>query len=88
MTEIQSQNKEALLNALFGNVVEDIERAAQKRIDDMQGRLESKMQKIDSVLSGMPITVNLGTADKPKNEITHKRFNWIANNQKRFDGFY
>ena len=79
MTETQSQNKDALLNALFGSVVDDIERAAQKRIDDMQGRLESKMQKIDSVLSGMPITVNLGTAEKPKNEITHKRFNDVLN---------
>ena len=79
MTEIQSQNKDQLLNALFGSVVEDIERAAQKRIDDMQGRLESKMQKIDSVLSGMPLTVNLGTLEKPKNEAVHKRFNDILN---------
>lgn len=79
MTEVNSQSKDALLNLLFADIVSNIEDGAKKKIDELQSRIDGKIKKLDDVLSGMPITVNLGSVEKPKNEVTHKRFHDILN---------
>lgn len=79
MTEVNSQSKDALINLLFADIVSNIEDGAKKKIDELQSRIDGKIKKLDDVLSGMPITVNLGSVEKPKNEVTHKRFNDILN---------
>lgn len=83
-----SDNKSALLEALLGDIVDDIKKGADtkladlektitEKVDDMRTRMDEALSALDGLLTNKPLVVNLGTVQEPKNQIVHSSFSKI-----------
>lgn len=81
-------NKGALLEALFGDVVKDVKQGADDRLkelektindkmDEMRSRIDGALGQLDDLLTNKPLVVNLGSVEEPKNQIVHSAFGKI-----------
>lgn len=83
-----SDNKSALLEALLGDIVDDIKKGADtkladlektitEKVDSMRTRMDEALSALDGLLTNKPLVVNLGTVQEPKNQIVHSAFGKI-----------
>lgn len=83
-----SDNKSALLEALLGDIVDDIKKGADtkladlektitEKVDSMRTRMDEALSALDGLLTNKPLVVNLGTVQEPKNQIVHSSFSKI-----------
>lgn len=81
-------NKGALLEALFGDVVKDVKQGADDKLkelektindkmDEMRSRIDGALGQLDDLLTNKPLVVNLGSVEEPKNQIVHSAFGKI-----------
>ena len=81
-------NKSALLEALLGDIVDDIKKGADtkladlektitEKVDGMRTRMDEALSALDGLLTNKPLVVNLGTVQEPKNQIVHSSFSKI-----------
>lgn len=57
--------------------VNEIEKELLSKIDDLETKANSKVDNLENYITNKPLSVNFGTIEEPKNEITHKKFNTI-----------
>lgn len=83
-----SNEKEQALQILFGSIIEEMKESSNKKLEEISKSVEDKaealekkmatsLKKLDDILDNKPITVNFGTVEQPKNEVTHKSFDKI-----------
>lgn len=81
-------DKDEALHALFGSIIDEMKESSNKKLDEITKSVEDKaealekkmstsLKKLDDLLENKPITVNFGTVEQPKNEVTHKAFDKI-----------
>lgn len=83
-------DKNEALDVLFGTVLSDMKKDAEEKVEKisqevldkisaMQEKIDESVKSIDSILSSKPITVNLGTIEKPSEQVVHSQFSNIIN---------
>lgn len=81
-------DKDEALRALFGSIIDEMKDSSNKKLEEITKEVEDKaealekkmstsLKRLDDILENKPITVNFGTVENPKNEITHKAFDKI-----------
>lgn len=80
--------KEDALKVLFGSIIDEMKESSNKKLDEITKSVEDKaealekkmgesLKRLNDILDNKPITVNFGTIEQPKNEVTHKSFDKI-----------
>lgn len=80
--------KEDALKVLFGSIIDEMKESSNKKLDEITKSVEDKaealekkmgesLKRLNDILDNKPITVNFGTVEQPKNEVTHKSFDKI-----------
>ena len=62
---------------IVSNKINALENEMLSKIADIKIKSDTRLDAIDKKVSEIPFSVNLGTVEKPKNKIVHRKFNTI-----------
>lgn len=71
------KDKDNKLSQMIEQEFEKVKTTLDVRLKELEKECRNKVNILEDVIKGNPISVNLGTAKKPKNELVHKKFTTI-----------
>lgn len=68
------KDKDNKISQMVEKEFESVKSTLNSKIKDLEKEYKNQVTTLENIIKNKPITINLGTIEKPKNELTHKKF--------------